>query len=119
MDKRYYYEVSFETSGVKDSCEGYLVADSYSDAQGILDNHISVMGYSDDEVKLQMLEHIDADDILQLQIDDVQSDFENLEIAVTDLLIALNITPQDLKQRTTSHGLSNVVCQNLLDALKL
>lgn len=117
MDKRYYYEVSVQDDNGKEHFTGYLIAETYSQAQEALENHMNLIGYDDDEITSQMMEHVDADDIMQLQIEDIREDFDTLREAVEELFSELNISEQDLVNRTTPQGISNRTCQNLLDAL--
>lgn len=93
MEKRFYYEIGLRG----DNMIGYAMSDNHKEAAILIAKHLDDLGISQDDIEYLNLDHVDADDILAIQHDELRV----TKRVMNDMLLELNISPNDLKNNRT------------------
>ena len=93
MDKRFYYEVGLDC----DNLVGHLMANTHKDAVDLIVKHLNDLGITQDDIEYLNVDHVDNDDIMGIQYDELRI----MKRVMNDMLMELNISPVDLKNNTT------------------
>jgi hypothetical protein len=107
---RYSYDVGIFNAPIE---EGFLMADSIKDAHEVIDTEFAKVGVKEQDITHINIEHVNADDILGKQFEDV----EKIKDTLRDLMVEMNISDSDILNRTTH--LSNSICKRIIDILDL
>ncbi len=93
MEKRFYYEVGLGN----DSMVGHAMADNHKEAAILISKHLNDLGINDSDVEYLNIDHVDADDIMGIQYDELRV----TKRVMRDMLMELNISPADLKSNNS------------------
>ncbi len=109
MDKRFHYEIGL----MGDNMVGYIMSDNHKEAAILIAKHLDDLGIHQNDIEYLNIDHVDSDDILGIQYDEIRV----TKRVMRDMLMELNISPVDLKNNTTQ--LQTSTNEKIIELLEL